>query len=415
MAEVKEIAHKYRWVIMVVLWSAYIIVFVQRLSIGPLSPFLKEEMSLNNAQIGGLVSAAVFGNMASMLPAGWATDRFGIRRVLFVGEIFAGIFLLGMFLVPSYQMALIIMGIAGFGCGCLQPATTKGVLVWFPRRERAIVMGFKQTAVNVGGMLSAAILPTLAIAMGWRFGFLIIGGIAIAIGIMSYILYKDPPVSAISLSLSANDKSSVSSTPTPPSISLREFMKGREMWLLASAAFALVAVEFGVLNQLVLYLTEELQYTVITAGALLALTEGGGVLGKPGGGFLSDRVFGGSRKIVYMMWGGIACIMCLLIALFGDSLSWGLYPILFFFGVTAIGWGGLNLTLVGEMAGIELAGRVTAIVSFITSGGVALGPPLFGYIVDTTGSYQLAWFFCTGLCAINVALLSFVREDRRRM
>jgi len=400
---------------MVVLWAAYIIVFVHRLSIGPLSPFLKEEMSLTNAQIGGLVSAAVFGNMASMLPAGWATDRFGIRRVLFIGEVFAGIFLLGMYLVPSYQAALIIMGIAGFGCGCLQPATTKGVLMWFPRRERAIVMGFKQTAVNIGGMLSAAILPTLAITMGWRFGFLIIGGIAIAIGIMSYILYKDPPVATIVASSSTSNDGTVSSPPPVPGISLREFMKGRDMWLLAGAAFALVAVEFGVLNQLVLYLTEELQFTVVTAGALLALTEGGGVLGKPGGGFISDRVFNGSRKKVYMIWGGIACIMCLLIALLGESLSWGLYPILFLFGITAIGWGGLNLTLVGEMAGVELAGRVTAIVSFITSGGVALGPPMFGYIVDTTGSYQLAWFFCTGLCAINVALLSFVREDRRRM
>lgn len=415
MSEVKETAHKYRWIIMVVLWAAYIIVFVHRLSIGPLSPFLKEEMTLTNAQIGGLVSAAVFGNMASMLPAGWATDRFGIRRVLFIGEVIAGIFLLGMYLVPSYQVALIIMGIAGFGCGCLQPATTKGILLWFPRRERAIMMGFKQTAVNVGGMLSAAILPTLAIAMGWRFGFLIIGAVAIAIGIMSYMLYKDPPVAAISVSPSEKTEGSVNSSPPLPSISLREFMKGRDMWLLAAAAFSLVAVEFGVLNQLVLYLTEELQFTVVTAGALLALTEGGGVLGKPGGGFLSDRVFGGSRKKVYMIWGGIACILCLVIALFGGSLSWGLYPVLFLFGVTAIGWGGLNLTLVGEMAGVELAGRVTAIVSFITSGGVALGPPAFGYIVDTTGSYQLAWFFCTGLCAINVALLSFVREDRRRM
>jgi len=413
MAEVNDIAHRYRWVIMAVLWSAYIIVFVHRLSIGPLSPFLKEEMSLSNAQIGTLVSAAVFGNMASLIPAGWATDRFGIRRVLFIGEVVAGIFLLGMFLVPSYQIALIVMGMAGFGCGCLQPATTKGVLLWFPRRERAIVMGVKQTAVNIGGMLSAAILPTLAIAMGWRFGFLIIGAIAIAIGIISFILYKDPPAST--LSLSTNDEGSVSSATSPIGPSLQEFLKGRDIWLLALAGFALVAVEFGVLNQLVLYLTEDLHYPVITAGALLALTEGGGVLGKPGGGFLSDRVFGGSRRKVYMLWGGIACLMCLLIALGGSSLSWGLYPILFVLGVTAIGWGGLNLTLVGEMAGVELAGRVTSIVSLIVSGGVALGPPLFGYIVDTTGSYQLAWLFCTGLCAINVTLLFFVREERRRI
>ena len=48
------------------------------------------------------------------------------------------------------------MTLAGIGLGCVMPATTKAVLVWFPIKERATAMGFKQTGVNVGGMISAA-------------------------------------------------------------------------------------------------------------------------------------------------------------------------------------------------------------------------------------------------------------------
>jgi len=408
-----EVVHRYRWVIMAVLWCAYVVVFIQRLSIGPLSPFLKEEMDLNNSQIGLLVSAFVFGTMFSLLPAGWTVDRVGIRRVLLIGEIVAGSFMLGMFWAPSYQIALIIMGCAGFGCGFLSPATTKGVIIWFPRRERAIVMGIKQTSVNVGGMITAALLPTVAIAMGWHFGFLIIGITAISIGIVSFVLYKDPPV--LPVPPANDDMSSVDSVASSSSLSLRELLKARDIWFLALASWCLIIVEYGTLTHLVLYLTEDLHIPVVAAGALLALTEGGGVLGKPGSGVLSDRVFGSSRKRVFMLWAGIACAMCLLVAFRGSSLSWGLYPILFILGVTAIGWGGLYLTLVGELAGVELAGRIASIVSLIVISGVALGPWLFGYIVDTSNSYQLAWLCCAALSAVCIIALLFVREERRRI
>ena len=51
---------RYRWIILGVCWLAYIVAFLQRLSIGPLAPFLKEDLVLTNAQIGSLVSAAAF-------------------------------------------------------------------------------------------------------------------------------------------------------------------------------------------------------------------------------------------------------------------------------------------------------------------------------------------------------------------
>jgi sugar phosphate permease len=393
-----------------VMWTAYIVVFIHRLSIGPLSPFIKAEWDLSNTQIGGLVTAAVIGTMVSILPAGWITDRIGIKKILFIGEIVAGCFMMTMWQIPTYQMALIIMGFTGFGCGLLMPATTKGVLVWFPRNERAVVMGIKQTAVNAGGMISAAILPTIAIALGWRFGFLIVGIIAFSIGITSLILYKDPPSIA-----STDDTANEPTTPPSRSISLKEFLKARDVWFLALGGFALVAVEFGVLAQLVLYLTEDLLLPVVAAAGLLALTEGGGIVGKPLSGILSDRFFGTSRKKVFLLWASIACVMCLIIAFFGDQLGWGMYPVLFIFGVCGIGWGGLHLTLTGELAGSELAGRVTGIVNFIAEGGIAIGPLLFGYLVDTTGSYQPAWFFCVGFSVLSIIALLFVREERRRL
>jgi len=394
-----------------VLWTAYLVVFMHRLSIGPLAPFLKEGMDLTNAQVGSLISAASFGYMLSITLGGWAVDRIGVRRVLLVGELVGGIFMLGMFLVPSYATALVIMTMSGFGCGCLMPSTTKGVMVWFPVKERATVMGFKQTAVNMGGVVTAVMLPGVALALGWRFGFLILGILAIFIGILSFLLYKDPPVAAAPHS--EDSATSTDITVSARGQSLRELLKNRDIWLVALAGFALAVVEFAVIAHLVLYLTEVLFLSVVTAGTVLAVTQAGGILGKLGGGFLSDRFFGSSRRNVFMLWGGITCAMCILITLGGTSLSWALYPILFVLGMTAIGWGGIWLTLVAELAGLELTGRAISIAGVLVMAGSILGPILFGYLVDTSGSYQPAWLSCAVFAAICVIILIFVQEKRR--
>jgi len=319
-----------------------------------------------------------------------------------------------MFLVPSYESALVIMAMSGLGCGCLMPSTTKGVMVWFPVKERATVMGLKQTGVNVGGIIAAAVLPAVALALGWRFGFLFLGILAIIIGVSSFLLYKDPPVPATSPSRKDDATSTDVATPTKGQL-LRELLKARDVWLVALAGFALAVVEFAVIAHLVLYLTEALLFPVVTAGMMLAMTETGGVLGKPGSGLLSDRLFGGSRRKIYMLWGGLAGVMCMLIALWGTSLSWELYPILVILGVTAIGWGGLHLTLVAELAGTELAGTATGATGVAVNAGTLVGPILFGYLVDVSGSYQLAWLSGVVFAVICVAALFFVREEKRRI
>ena len=80
----------------------------------------------------------------------------------------------------------------------------------------------------------------------------------------------------------------------------------------------------------------------------------------------------------------------------------------------AMGWGGLWATLLGELAGKELAGTASAASASANVLGIMVGPVLFGYIVDTQGSYQIAWLFPALLGALSVVFLSLVREHRRR-
>jgi sugar phosphate permease len=191
MSETVETPSPYRWVILGVLWVAYIVVYLNRMSVGPLGPFLKHDLGITSAQIGMVMSAAMFGYVFTQLPSGWVVDRIGARWPIAVGEVIAGLSMITLFFVPSYSRLLIFMFVTGLGCGFLMPATSQGVMVWFPQRERATVMGLKQTAVNIGGMISAVTLPIVAVSLGWRYGFLLVGLAALGLGLYSRPLRSD--------------------------------------------------------------------------------------------------------------------------------------------------------------------------------------------------------------------------------
>lgn len=406
MLQSDETADRYRWVILGVLWITYIVVFLNRLSVGPLAPFFKDDLDITSTQVGLVMSAASSGYMVTMFPLGWLVDRIGAKWPIVIGEMIAGSCMIALFFAPSYLYLLAFMFITGVGCGFLLPSTTQGVITWFPLRERATVMGFKQTAVNIGGITTAATLPAIALVLGWRYGFLFLGLLAIAIGIMALILYREHQEPSSGLP---------GSSVVDPEVPLVEILKNREIWLVALCGFCMSWVEMSVIAHLVLYLTEVLLFGAIAAGGLLAMTEVAGGVARPGAGFISDWAFTGNRKHVFMFIAGTASGMSLVIGLSGPHLSWLLYPVLIFMGVGGIGFGGIWLTLLSEFGGRRGAGKAVGIGGVITIAGGAIGPPLFGYMVDVTGSYQWAWLSLAFVSALCVLLLVLVREEHRKI
>jgi ACS family hexuronate transporter-like MFS transporter len=174
-------------------WSAYLVVFLSRLCVGPLSPFLKQAFDLSNAQIGGLTSATAVTYAPTLVLAGWMVDRIGVRRALVVGSLVTGVFVGAVALAPSYGVMLLLLALSGLGCGFIYPAAVKAVMVWFPPQERATAIGMNQAAVNVSGILGAAIMPALALGVGWRAGFVAAAIMAFAVCGLAAAVYRDPP------------------------------------------------------------------------------------------------------------------------------------------------------------------------------------------------------------------------------
>jgi ACS family hexuronate transporter-like MFS transporter len=394
---------RYRWAILGVCWIAYIVAFMPRLSIGPLAPFLKKDLSLSNAELGLFMAAAAFGYMLTLLPAGWLVDRIGPRPILAIGEVVGGIFLAGMFMIRTYTQGIILMTLAGTGMGLLTPSTTRGVIDWFPSKERATAMGLKQTAINICGILTGATLPAVAIYVGWKYSYVGLGIIAVAVGVASLALYRQPSRPEVAVKIMGSPR---------PDVSMLAAFKRKDIWMIVGAGTLLNVVEFSSASYFVLYARDALLFSVVNAGFLFSICQAGGALGKPLVGIVSDRILKGSRRLCYLALSVLTLVTCIMFVLLPRGFSnWlVIWPTLIF-GLASAGWGGLHLTMIGELAGSTSVGTVTGLATVFMMLGNLAGPPIFGYILDTTSSFQMAWCFLAVLSLLSTLLLLFVRED----
>ena len=114
---------------------------------------------------------------------------------------------------------------------------------------------------------------------------------------------------------------------------------------------------------------------------------------------ISDRFRGGRRKsvLIAMMCGG--AFICFVAGLIGKT-----WPALFFailagiMGATILAYAPMLHTFCSEAVEPRLAGAAIGSNLLATSVGGAIGPLVFGAVVDaSSGSYAVAWFLAAGV------------------
>jgi ACS family hexuronate transporter-like MFS transporter len=389
--------------IIVLILTAQTVANVGPLGIPAVASLIRADLGLTLAQAGSFLSAYYIGPSLVSLPAGTLADRWGVKRLLVLGQLVIALGLVAASAATSYAALVLLLVAAGFGYGILNPTSTKAVMAWAPPAHRATLVGFKQVGLPLGGMLGAALLPGLAVGIGWR-PALIVSAVLVAAGAAaSVVVYRDPPDPGRPAPVPGN-RGAVASVLT-----------SRDLWLLSLASGVFAAMQTVWMSFLVLYLQGAVGLTLIAASRLLALAQLGGMSGRVLFGLLSDRLFGGARRLPLVL-AGTGSAACSLLLAWTDAgvSSAGLGVLTFVFGVVGIGWNGVQHTWLAELAGPRAAGTAVGLGLAVSSAGVTLGPLAFGVAVETAGSYRGPWIALALTMVAAVALLFTVRERRPR-
>jgi len=375
-------------------------------NIGPLglpavASLVRADLGLTLTQAGSILSAFYVGPLLMSLPAGSLADQWGVARTLVLGQAVIALGLVAVSLSGSYPALALFMMLAGLGYGMLNPTSTKAVIAWSPPGQRATLVGLKQVGLPFGGALGAALLPVLSVAVGWRAAVLVAAASVVLAAVASVILYRDPP-------------------DAPPPVrtggasAVRGVLVARDLWLVALATGIFAGMQTVWLAFFVLYLQGVVGLSLLQAGRYLALAQVAGMTGRVVFGLLSDRVFGGRRRLPLAIagCGSALCSLAMAVTGRGSAASW-LVSLALVFGFAGIGWNGVQHTLMAELAGPRAAGTAVGLGLAVSSLGVTLAPPVFGWCVERAGGYRGPWIGLAVTMLAGLALLAAVRERHR--
>jgi len=372
-----------------------------------LAPAIAPTFGIAPKWIGAFVGLVYVGAMLASLACGGFIERFGAIRVSQGAVVLCVLGAVVIGAAPDRAVALLVVAalVIGVGYGPITPASSHVLIRTAPPDKLALTFSIKQTGVPAGAALAGAVLPGLALALGWRSAFVVLAVAGIAV-----IAAAQAVRGALDTDLKSDRRLTSAGVLAP----LRLVWRSRALTELTTTSFFYAATQMCLTSFVVVYLTEALHWSLVAAGLALTVTTLGGVAGRIVWGFVADRLLPPRRVLGALGVVGCACS----VALASADAAWPAPPLLALiavFGASAIGWNGVQLAEVARHAPRGSAGAITGAAGFITFSGVVAGPPLFAVLAGATGSYRAGFVVIgvlSGLCGLALLVRATPGAER---
>ena len=294
-----------------------------------LAPALRRELGLSLSDIGVILASVGIGQSLTLLPWGFAADRFEERLVLGAAMLSAAAALAGAAAVSSFPPLVVCLALAGgLGAG-VSAASGRAVVAWFSPRERGLALGIRQTAIPIGGTLAAVVLPAFHSA---RPALAALAGCCFVTALAGLVVMREPALREPALTAG-----------------MLAPLRDRRVWLISLGSSFVLVPQLAILGFLVLFLHEHRGLSTASAGAVLAAVNVLGAAFRIASGSWSDRRGTRIRPLRAIAF-AIAVALTVATGLV-DAPLWLLIPAFVVAGGLAMGWNGLAVAAAAEAAG----------------------------------------------------------------
>lgn len=379
--------------VLILICIMYGLTYIDRINVSTASAVFKQDLRLNNTQVGLVFSAFAYPYLIFQIIGGWVSDRFGARWALTVSAIVWGGATLLTGLVGTLAAMLFARVLLGFGEGATFPTATRAMCDWMPEGKRAFAQGITHSCARIGTALTPPVVAWLIAIGNWRLSFAVLGMVSLAWAVAWGIYFRDNPSEHRGIT-------SAELQQLPRYVLRAEKQKSPvPWWALARRMFPVTIVYFCYGWTLWLYLAWIPQFflhsyaldlkdsALFSAGVFFA-----GVMGNLAGGIASDRILVATRDRNKarrnLVVGGFLCsVACMAPILLMHNLTGAALCLsaAFFFSEFTIGpmWA----------IPMDIAPRFSGSASGLMNTGSALAaiisPLIAGYVIDKTGNWEL--------------------------
>lgn len=421
----QAVRSKYRWVVLAVIVSVYMLAAADRANIGIALPYIQKEFGASNAQAGLLVSAFFLFYSLGQIPAGLLLSRVSVRVVAPISIGLTSVVTLMIGTAHNFGLLKIYRSALGVAEAALPLSMLSTINRWFPPGEKGLATGAFLSAAKMGAVIAPPIGAALILLDGWRMMFFAfaIPGVLMAL-LWWWLVPNDPRACARVNEAEAGYIENPSKSESGPAQAQKSFgvwdkaLRYKQTAPLATSRSVFTSwnvwgcglgylLMTGVVNVLLAwlpkYLGEVKHLELMQIGFVASLPFAGGVLGNIAGGWLSDKILQRRRKPTMMISAVATCLMMIaLVYAPNDLLSVSL--LLFGTGfLLNIGYSSFSVYSMGLTTRSTYPVAASLVNSAGQAGG-AMAPLITGLLLD---SYSwTAVFIFLGVCSL--AALVFV-------
>jgi MFS family permease len=173
--QTSDFSNKRRWSIVILLFAASLINYLDRAAISFALPLISKDFQLTPQGKGLLLSSFFWSYAMMQIPIGWCADRLNLRW-LYAGAFTIWSLAQGLTgLSSSLAMLLGFRILLGVGESIYLPGGTKIVSLLFSPKERGLPSGLFDFGTRTGLVLEGILVPWLLVHFGWRRTFVLLG------------------------------------------------------------------------------------------------------------------------------------------------------------------------------------------------------------------------------------------------
>jgi nitrate/nitrite transporter NarK len=361
-------------------------------SIAPASiaPRLVEQYGVSNGAIGLAVSAFLLTGLIVQIPSGFLIDRRDTRVLATLAVALFASATVGGSLLPGYPALVGSRLVAGLAVPFLFIMLADVVGSAFPTDTQGFATSVFTAAAPTGFALGQFATPAIADAVGVQRAFLVYPAISI-VG-LGFFLEVAP--------------SSVGPEETLDFGELRSALFDRSLVLLALSAMCFYGVYFFLNAWIPTYANGELSIPLSSAGALAALVPITGIVARPAGGWVSDRI-GGLRRPIIVLASTCSLPLFLGILLVSSRLSFA--ALLLGVGFTLQFAMGVYYIFAKEVSPVGATGTGLAFFGTLSFVGNVVAPVTGGVLVDTVG-WTASFMIYGGVGVVGLGFAILVDE-----